>query len=305
MRWQKQGLVYAPAGDLWWARTHGHLPTVDPTVHGVIRVYFTGLDEGSYGRTGFADLDVDDPTRVLAVSSEPVLDLGEPGAFDDCGAVASSIVPFRGASYLYYHGFQRTAQAPYLQFTGLAFADLGGSRFEKHARVPVLDRIAGDPFLRAAPCVLSDGDRLEMWYVSCLGWSRQKGGLHYRCNIRHATSEDGIAWKSRDEACIEPEGDDEYAVGRPWVLREGGIYRMWYSRRGFEEPYAMGYAESNDGLRWERKDFLAGLRRSDSGWDSEMVCYPCVADVGGRRRLFYNGNRRGATGFGCALLEPS
>jgi len=302
MRWQKRGLVYAPSGDFWWGRTHGHIPTFDPTTRDVIRVYFTGLDAESYGRIGYVDLDRDDPTRLLAVSPEPVLDLGPPGAFDDCGVVASCIVPFQGVTHLYYHGFQRTAQAPYILFTGLAIAGPDG-QFEKHSRVPVLDRIPGDPFLRAAPCIVQDGDLLKMWYVSCVGWSRQHGTLHYRCNIRYATSTDGIDWRSEDDVCIEPGGDDEYAVGRPWVLHEGGLYRMWYSRRGFLEPYSMGYAESADGRIWERKDSRAGLVKSEAGWDSEMVCYPCIADVDGRRLLFYNGNRRGATGFGCAIFK--
>jgi predicted GH43/DUF377 family glycosyl hydrolase len=304
MRWQKKGLIYAPSGDLWWARSHGHLPTVDPSMTEVIRVYFTGLDENNYGRIGYVDLDAADPGRVLSVSPEPVLDLGDLGAFDDCGVVASCIIGFKDAKYLYYHGFQRTARAPYLLFTGLAVAAPDGNHFLKYSCVPVLDRIAGDPFMRAAPCVLADGDRLRMWYVSCEGWTRRNGGLHYRCNIRYATSSDGIAWTSPDQVCVAPEGDDEYAVGRPWVLHEKGLYRMWYSRRGFQEPYQMGYAESLDGLAWERKDNLVGLHKSATGWDSEMVCYPCVAIIAGRRLMFYNGNRRGASGFGYAVLEP-
>jgi predicted GH43/DUF377 family glycosyl hydrolase len=302
--WEKQGLVYAPAGDLWWARSHAHLPTVDPTVEETIRVYFTGLDENSYGRIGYVDLDRDDPTRVLAVSREPVLDLGDLGAFDDCGTVVSCILPFQGKKYLYYHGFQRTHRAPYLLFTGLAVADLDGTSFRKHSRVPVLDRIDGDPFIRAAPWIVHDGDLLKMWYVSCTGWSERgsegQGGLHYRCNIRYATSKDGIAWTSDDRVCIDPIGEDEYAVGRPCVLHEDGLYKMWYSRRGFRELYAMGYAESTDGVIWERQDERVGIEKSASGWDSEMVCYPCVADLDGRRLLFYNGNRRGASGFGVA-----
>jgi hypothetical protein len=304
MRWQKKGLIYAPSGDLWWARTHGHLPTVDPAVHGAVRVYFTGLDENNYGRIGYVDLDAGDPARILSLSPEPVLDLGDLGAFDDCGVVVSCIIDFKGSKHLYYHGFQRTARAPYLLFTGLAVAEPGSTHFVKNSQVPVLDRIAGDPFIRAAPCVLSDGDLLKMWYVSCTHWSQQHGSLHYRCNIRYATSRDGIAWRSCDHVCLEPEGEDEYAVGRPWVIREHGLYRMWYSRRGFNTPYQMGYAESADGLSWQRKDELAGIHKSATGWDSEMVCYPCVADVAGRRLMFYNGNRRGASGFGYAELEP-
>jgi hypothetical protein len=34
-----------------------------------------------------------------------------------------------------------------------------------------------------------------------------------------------------------------------------------------------------------------------------MICFPCVVDVRGRRYMFYNGNRHGATGFGYAVLD--
>ncbi|MFP5286281.1 MAG: hypothetical protein ACLGI9_11130, partial [Thermoanaerobaculia bacterium] len=303
MKWRKRGLVYAPGGDLWWARSHGHLPTAAPVTDGVLRVYFTALDENSYGRPGYVDLDVKDPSRVLFVAREPLLDVGELGTFDDCGVVASRILDFKGRKYLYYHGFQRAERVPYLLFTGLAIGDPDGTRFVKHSRVPVLDRIDTDPFIRAAPYILSDGDLLKMWYVSGVNWSNRQGGVHYRCNIRYATSRDGVAWEGHDPPCVEPHGEDEYAVGRPCVFKERGLYRMWYSRRSFSKPYAMGYAESADGLTWERKDDLVGLSRSETGWDSEMVCYPCVVDAGGNRYMFYNGNRHGASGFGYAVLE--
>lgn len=303
MRWLKEGLIYAPSGDLWWARSHGHLPTVDSARGEVLRVYFTALDENNYGRVGYVDVDAGDPARILFSSPEPVLEIGEPGTFDDCGVVASCVVDFNGSRYMYYHGFQRAERVPYLLFTGLAIGNPDGTRFVKHGRVPVLDRISSDPFIRAAPHVLCDGDLLKMWYVSGAGWSQQHGGLHYRCNIRYATSHDGVGWKSHDHVCIEPRDEDEYAVGRPCVLRDQGLYRMWYSRRSFSELYTMGYAESADGLSWERKDDLVGICKSATGWDSEMVCYPCVADVAGRRLMFYNGNRRGASGFGYAVLE--
>ena len=78
---------------------------------------------------------------------------------------------------------------------------------------------------------------------------------------------------------------------------------MWYSIRSRSAPYRIGYAESADGLAWTRKDDAVGIARSESGWDGEMVCYPAVIDVNGRRLMFYNGNRHGATGFGCAVLE--
>ena len=76
---------------------------------------------------------------------------------------------------------------------------------------------------------------------------------------------------------------------------------MWFSVRSKSTPYRLGYAESSDGIQWTRNDALAGLERSADGWDSEMVCYSCVVKVRDRHYMFYNGNRHGSTGFGCAL----
>jgi hypothetical protein len=79
---------------------------------------------------------------------------------------------------------------------------------------------------------------------------------------------------------------------------------MWFAVRSRGVvTYRIGYAESSDGLVWIRKDSEGGLGPSQSGWDSEMVCHPCVVDVRGARYLFYNGNDHGAGGFGCAVLD--
>ena len=76
---------------------------------------------------------------------------------------------------------------------------------------------------------------------------------------------------------------------------------MWYSYRG--ASYRIGYAESQDGILWLRKDAMAGIAPSDQGWDSESVEYPWVFDHDGDRYMLYNGNRYGLTGFGLAILE--
>ena len=119
----------------------------------------------------------------------------------------------------------------------------------------------------------------------------------------HARSADGVVWSADGDALLAPNLPDEYALGRPSVVRDGDLYRMWYSIRSHSRPYRIGYAESADGLAWTRRDEEVGIAKSAEGWDSEMICYPAVIDAGGRRLMFYNGNRHGATGFGVAVLE--
>jgi predicted GH43/DUF377 family glycosyl hydrolase len=303
MRWHKLGQVYCPAGDKWWARAYAHLPTPELVEDGVIRVYFAGLDENKYGRLGWVDLDARDPLRVLGEAEEPVLDLGELGSFDDCGVVPSCAARLGGERCLYYIGFQRAQRVPYMLFTGLARCDPSAGRWERHSRTPVLDRTGAEPFSRSAPWVVREGGRFRMWYWSCVRWAPTPAGAHYNNVILHAASDDGIHWQGDGRLCLSPSAPGEYALGRPAVVRDGGLYRMWFSARSHPDGYAIGYAESPDGLDWVRKDEQVGIHRSDEGWDAEMICYPAVIDAGGRRLMFYNGNRHGATGFGVAVLE--
>jgi len=300
MRWTKKGLVYAPAAAHGWDREYAHLPTAYAVDTRTLRIYFASLDEKRHGRIGYVEVDAEEPSRITAIGPHPVLDIGAPGLFDDSGVNPACIVNRGGDQYLYYIGWQRAEQVPYMLFAGLAISS-DGVRFRKVSRTPVLDRTPEEPFIRSSTTVLSEGSSLRCWYVSALNWTTIHGVLYPEYVIRHAESTDGIRWKSYSDICI-PLVDDEFGIGRPWVLKDGGLYRMWYSIRSRSAPYRLGYAESDDGVRWERKDHESALPRSETGWDSEMICYPCVIDAIGRRYLFYNGNRHGASGFGYAVL---
>jgi hypothetical protein len=302
MKWRKGGLIYAPSGGLWWARSYATIPTAEVIDDQIIRVYFASLDENRYGRIGYVDLDADDPKRVLYETKEPVLDLGELGTFDDSGVNPSCVLNVAGKKYLYYIGWQRCEKVPYMIFAGLASSIDSGLSFTRVQKIPVLDRTIKEPFLRSATTIIVEQDVFKCWYVSGLGWTSVSGVQYPTYIIRYAVSDEGIYWRELDHVCINLR-DDEFGFGRPWVLGESNTYKMWFSVRSRSSPYKIGYAESSDGINWIRKDEEIGIKPSESGWDSEMICYPCVIDVKGRRYMFYNGNRHGSTGFGYAVLE--
>jgi hypothetical protein len=301
VRWRKLGCIYRPAGDLAWARQYAAFPTAERLGSDIVRIYVTCLDDQHFGRGGYVDLDARDPTRVLGFSRSPVLDIGPVGDFDDAGANPFTVIDFRGKKLTYYQGWQRTLRAPHAVFTGLAVGTREGT-FERYRRTPILERTDDEPHIRGAPFVIQGEDRLRMWYVGSGEWSPHGDKLHYRIHIRHAASDDGINWTVEPTVCIAPQGN-EYGVGRPVVLWEGAKYRMWYSIRAFDRPYRLGYAESDDGISWVRLDDAVGIDRSETGWDSDMICYAYVLRLGGQLTMFYNGNGHGATGFGCAVLE--
>jgi hypothetical protein len=300
-KWRKLGLVWRPGGGRWWARAYAHMPTPELIDERTVRVYFAALDDAKFGRPGWVDLDARDPTRVLGEAEEPLLDLGDPGTFDDSGVVPSYFAPVAGRRCLYYIGWQRCERVPYKMFTGLAEPD--GGRYRRASPAPLIDRTASEPFLRANPTILIEGGRYRAWYVSATGWTSVDGNPYPHYVIRHAESADGLTWSDGGPVCIGHDSPDEFGISRPWVVRDADCYRMWYSVRSRSAPYRIGYAESADGMAWVRKDDQAGVQRSEEGWDAEMVCFPAVTDVHGKRLMFYNGNRHGATGFGVAVLE--
>lgn len=304
MKWKKLGLIYVPDGTRWWARSYATLPTADLLNDGNIRVYFASLDENRFGRIGYIDLDANDPQRILYETKEPILDLGDLGTFDDSGVNPSCVLNVAGKKYLYYVGWQRCARVPYMLFAGLAIGNDDGTPFVRALRTPVLDRTDEEPFLRSAAAIIFESGVFKAWYVSGLRWTYVNGDQYPCYVIKYADSTDGLNWSCYPHVCINFENQDEFGFGRPWVVKEHSLYRMWYSIRSKTAPYRIGYAESSNGLTWERRDEEAGIYRSEDGWDSQMICYPCVVDVKGRRLMFYNGNRHGLTGFGCAVLEP-
>ena len=116
---------------------------------------------------------------------------------------------------------------------------------------------------------------------------------------------DGINWNREGKVAIDYKDDFEYAISVPRIIKDKECYRMWFSSRATknEPTYRIRYAESLDGIHWNRQADPVGISPSACGWDSEMVCYPFVFDHGVNRYMLYNGNGYGKTGFGLAILE--
>jgi hypothetical protein len=300
VRWEKLGLVFPPPTDLDWMVSHASLPAAEPRGDRH-RVYFGGRDARSRTRIGAFEIDLRRPFAVRAVTPVPVLDLGPLGAFDDNGVTPACVVAGeRRRRLLYYTGWTLGVTVPFYMFVGLAVSEDGGETFHRVSSAPILERTRADPYLAASPWILVENGRWRMWYGSGSRWEPGDGRPRHYYHIRYGESGDGVAWTRTGVVCIDYASPDEYAITRPCVLRDAGGYRMWYTYRG--PAYRIGYAESTDGVHWTRKDHEAGIDASPEGWDSEMVCYPCVFDHAGRRYMLYNGNGYGRTGIGLAVL---
>jgi hypothetical protein len=197
----------------------------------------------------------------------------------------------------------------YRNSVGLAVSHDGGFTFERVFDGPVVDRTQYEPFFTATPMVLRDGGVWRMWYASSRGFLVVDGRPEPLYHIKYAESDDGMVWRRPNITCIPPRHPEE-ANARPWVVRDGDVYRMWFCHRGSrgyrDDPsasYRIGYAESDDGIEWRRMDDVAGLDVSESGFDSLMTAYPCIYDHAGIRHLLYNGNGFGRSGIGHAIAR--
>ncbi|HOO56657.1 MAG TPA: hypothetical protein PLN69_07525 [bacterium] len=303
MKWKKLGLIIEPKG-YYWMVSHAQNPFPEKMDDSRYKIHFAGRNKDNLAHGGYAILDMKDPLAGCEVEEKPTITLGSAGCFDDCGVMPSCIVEQDGVKYMYTTGWTQARRTPFSFFIGLFISRDGGDNWERYSLAPVLGRSFNDPYLSCSPWVIIENGVWRMWYVSGTGWEDEpfKAKPKHYYHIKYAESDDGIAWRNEGHVCIDYE-NEEYAIARPTVSFSDGLYRMWYCYRGGENTYRAGYAESRDGLEWTRKDGEVGIDVSEDGWDSEMICYPCMFHHDGDTYLIYNGNSFGSTGVGLAVLE--
>lgn len=302
MIWGKKGLIFCPNNEQDWMKDFAMLPT--PLLIGEkLRIFLGFCDKKNVGRIGFVDVNPDNPSEIIEVSQNPILDIGRKGCFDDNGVVPISIVSRQDKVFLYYVGFQLGVQIPYYMFGGLAISEDGGETFKRYSESPVLDRIGGEVYARCGMNVLYDEGKYKMWYIGSNkeGWTMSSGKLKPLYIMKYTESYDGIHWNSMPIQCMEYKNDDEHGFGRPFVWRDSNNYKMLYSIRTYSRGYYIGYAESENGIQWIRKDEEAGIDLGENAWDDTNLSYPYLYTYKNKTYMFYNGNGCGKTGFGYAV----
>lgn len=303
MRWRKLGLIFEGrnAGPRW--KTHCMAPAPILLDDATIRVYLGGWDAQGISRIHFLDLDAQDPTRILHVESDSVLELGEPGTFDDNGMFPGHVAWIGGRIHLHYTGFQLGEKIRYFNFGGLAVSD-DGRAFLRHSRAPILDRSEEGLHVRAGQSVIEDGGLFRSCYSAGTGWCLVGDRMRPTYDVFYQESADPRIWKPEGRRILSCDPSVEHGLGRPQLIRMADEYCVFYTRRMIAGMrYHMGMARSPDCRTWTRADESLGLPLADSGFDSEMAYFPAVLRTASSTYLFYSGNGFGYGGMGCAVLE--
>lgn len=315
MRWQKQGKLFDPS-DYMLVTGRGHYAQSPQALvlKDRVRVYFstrTRDAERKYvSHISFVDFDKTF-RQIKGVATSTVVPLGGLGCFDEHGIFPMNVVRDGDAILGYTTGWNRKVSVSADSAIGLALSRDDGMTFTKVGTGPILAASLHEPFLVGDAFVAIFGGVYHMWYIYGLRWLDhcQEGEPQRVYKIAHAISTDGVSWTRESRPIILDRLNPDECQALPTVIDYNGAYHMYFCYReatGFRNDrargYRIGYAWSTDLNAWTRDDADAGISLSDTGWDSEMMCYPhvfrCDADV----VMLYNGNEFGRQGFGLATL---
>lgn len=312
--WEKKGKVFDPTGISDSMQSYAQNPNA-LELEDRIRVYFTtraarSLDGGFISNTSFVDLDKKDFSKILYINKIPVLTAGNIGDFDEFGIMPGSVVHIKEKNefWLYYVGWTRMQSVPYNWAIGLAVSTDGGYTFKRIGKGPVIGATNNEPYLHACPRVWrKSAENWIMWYQGGERWNNNHGHMESVYVTKFATSRDGINWNHTGQQVIPSVVNEECQTSAA-VIEEDGMFHMFFSyRHGIDfrnkdNGYRIGYASSADCQNWDRDDSKVGIKISEQGWDSEMICYPHVVKIEGKIYMFYCGNYFGRDGFGYAEL---
>jgi len=312
--WNKLGKVFTPQeiSDRSWLKEFAQTPST-LIFDKFVRIYFSCRPpadaNGQYvSYSAYVDLDRYDLFKVVGVSTQPILDLGGLGEFDEFGTYPVSVIRSGDEIRAYYAGWTRCESVPFNVAIGMATSSDGGVTFKKLGNGPILSYSPDEPFVLSGPKIRRFNDIWYLWYIAGRKWKMVDGRAEPVYKIRMATSSDGIHWEKFNRDLISSRIEEDEAQASPDVFYSNGKYHMFFcyrysaGYRGKENGYRIGYASSENLIDWVRDDAKAGIDVSESGWDSEMISYPHIFELDGKIFMAYLGNQVGRYGFGLAVM---
>lgn len=316
MKWKKLGHIFDPTehklpnGCVEFAQSPQTLVFDD-----FVRIYFSTRKKEPDGKflSHIAYVDMDKELKeIIRTSTEPVIELGALGTFDEHGIFPISPLRVGDKIMAYTCGWSRRVSVSVETSTGLVVSEDRGKTFKRSADGPVFSSSVHEPCLVGDSFVRVYDQTYHMWYIYGTKWMRHSENepVARVYKIAHATSADGVNWNRDGRQIIPDKINTDECQALPTVIYYNNRYHLVFCYRhatGFrtvrEKGYRLGYAYSDDLINWTRDDEQLGLDVSEDGWDSDMMCYPHLFESNGKIYLLYNGNEFGRYGFGLAVLE--
>jgi predicted GH43/DUF377 family glycosyl hydrolase len=316
MKWRKLGKIFDPTAHVLANGCKEFAQSPQTLVFGdFVRIYFSTRkkDEntGKYlSHISYVDMDKQFK-NILRIAKDTVIDLGELGCFDEHGIFPINVLQNGDDILAFTCGWSRRVSVSVETSIGMAVSKDKGMTFEKIGSGPLMSSSLHEPFLVGDAFVRVYGSKYHMWYIFGQRWIENPVEETARVyKIGHAISDDGKTWVRDSKQIIPDKLNADECQALPTVIFTKNRYHMFFCYReaiGFRKDpkkgYRIGYAFSDDLVKWVRDDTQVGIEVSEEGWDADMMCYPHVFEFDGNIYMLYNGNEFGRYGFGLAVLE--
>ncbi len=215
--------------------------------------------------------------------------------------------------YMYFVAWGKKHDFRIPNSTGLAISKDSGRTWRYYDKNPIL--VFDKPWDKegtGSVCIIRKGNEYWMYYTAISRYYQKPQGVKSghgeiipEICIGLAFSKDGINWKKYDKPVLCPRKFDaepyEYIVSKPFVMKDGNIYRMWFN--SFGHHYRIQEAISFDGINFEfttnHLDDYFGVGKQGN-FDDQQRSYPFVIKKQDLYHMWYTGNNFGATGIGYA-----
>ncbi len=232
--------------------------------------------------------------------SNPVMDVGSPGSWEEAGALAPWVLPDVTGYKMWYSGMD-VAMYPKIGYA----TSTDGVTWTRHPGNPVLTPGAPgewDGNATAFASVRFLGGVYHAWYAG--------QGADGLLRIGYATSTDGIAWTKYGGNPVLDVGApgewDSNGVTSPCVLVNGSNYEMWYSGVDGSNYVRIGYATSPDGINWTRHVDNPILTEGSPGdWDDQGPIGSSVLATPTGYDMWYGGLGFGGTTTGIGYANST
>jgi hypothetical protein len=136
----------------------------------------------------------------------------------------------------------------------------------------------------ASPSVISDGAEFRMWYDG--------HNLDNQVAVGLATSTDGMTWTKSiaNPVLVGTPGEWDGGSGEHSsdVIKEDGIYKMWYEGSADYGVRQTGYATSTNGIDWNKYPGNPVIQAGPEGYDQETAGHGSVLHEGGVYKRWYH-----------------
>ena len=267
-----------------------------------VRVYYGRRGKG--GGIHYFDVHPNKPEKLKNKPVGPFITTGPAGSYDDDWVLCPEPIQVTDTHIRMYYAAKKSGSF-FNKVWSLACADSydNGKTWKKFEGNPILTATDQEWESGAVgfTSVEKDSTGWRMWY---LGTNTSGNAVK---QIGYATSKDGLHWnRYADNPVIAVNPDTHWekgAIAVARMIKDGKLYRTWYACYPQNNTYAIGCAESADGIHWFRSPSNPVLKGDGEGWDGQMTAYPGTVRVGDRYLMWYSGNGYGGSGIGLATAK--